>query len=226
MVWIQVVALPRAGVEPGGGAPDLDQHLLGDLLGLGRVAQHPADHAEHRAGDPVVQQLERRRVAARDPVQQVVERAGPASRSGPRRARRGPCAMVPSAAGVVGLIRPSPSGGHGAGSRVLPPVGSARGPVAWSAAVGQVRPSLLLGPAQGAALAAGVSRPGREQHREAGLLSARTTCWSSSMTISTSPVRGAAAQRVQLHHPGRAVVAGGRITSGPGGSPCRSASVG
>jgi hypothetical protein len=53
-------------VEPGGRAPDLEQHLLGDLFGLGRVAQHGADQAVNRSGQPVVDRLERALVATGD----------------------------------------------------------------------------------------------------------------------------------------------------------------
>ena len=55
-----------AGVELGRGPPDLEQDVLGDLLGLGRVADHPPDDAEHRRGDLVVDGVEGGRVAPRD----------------------------------------------------------------------------------------------------------------------------------------------------------------
>ena len=47
------------GIELGRVPPDLEQHVLGDLLGLGRVADHPPDDAEHRRGDLVVERRRR-----------------------------------------------------------------------------------------------------------------------------------------------------------------------
>jgi hypothetical protein len=45
-------------VEPGRGPPDLEQHLLGDFLGLGRIAQYLPDHAVYRPGQLTVDRLE------------------------------------------------------------------------------------------------------------------------------------------------------------------------
>ena len=52
-----------AGVELGRVPPHLEQHLLGDLLGLGRIADHPPDDAEHGRGHLVVDRVEGRLVA-------------------------------------------------------------------------------------------------------------------------------------------------------------------
>ena len=70
MVSAQAAALPRAGSNRDAGAPDLEQHLLGDLLGLGRISQHLPDHPVHRPGQLAVDQLERPVVAARHQGQQ------------------------------------------------------------------------------------------------------------------------------------------------------------
>src|SRR5205814_7278314 len=50
-------------VEARRGAPDLQQDLLRDFLGLRRVPQHPADQPVDRAREPVVDLLERGLVA-------------------------------------------------------------------------------------------------------------------------------------------------------------------
>lgn len=47
-----------AGVEPRGGAPEFEQHLLGHLLRLGRVPHHTAHEPEHGPGHLSVQLLE------------------------------------------------------------------------------------------------------------------------------------------------------------------------
>jgi hypothetical protein len=60
-------------VEPSGGPPYLEEHLLCYLLGLRRIPENPADDAVDRAGKPVVHRLERVRVAARHVDEQVVE---------------------------------------------------------------------------------------------------------------------------------------------------------
>jgi hypothetical protein len=57
-------------VIPGRGTPDLEQHLLRDLLGLGRIAQHLPHHPVDRGGQFGVDELERPVVAARHPAQQ------------------------------------------------------------------------------------------------------------------------------------------------------------
>ena len=70
MVSAQAAALPRAGSNLDADAPDLEQHLLGDFLGLGRISQHLPDHPVHRPGQLAVDQLERPVVAARHQGQQ------------------------------------------------------------------------------------------------------------------------------------------------------------
>jgi hypothetical protein len=71
-------AAVRDGQRPGGGAapgrveprrraPDLEQHLLGDFLRLGRISQHLPDHPVHRPGQLTVDHFERLVVAARHP---------------------------------------------------------------------------------------------------------------------------------------------------------------
>jgi len=57
-------------IEPRCGTPDVEQHLLRDLLGLGRVAQHLPDDAVDRAGEFGIDELERPMVAARHLAQQ------------------------------------------------------------------------------------------------------------------------------------------------------------
>jgi hypothetical protein len=59
-------------VEPRRGPPHLEEDLLGDLLGLGRIPENPADDAVHRAGHPVIQRLERHLVATCHVDEQVV----------------------------------------------------------------------------------------------------------------------------------------------------------
>jgi hypothetical protein len=51
-------------VEPGRGPPDLEQYLLGDFLGLGRIPQHLPDDAVYRPGQLSVDRLEGLVVAA------------------------------------------------------------------------------------------------------------------------------------------------------------------
>src|SRR5262249_33358146 len=60
-------------VEAGRGPPYLQQDLLANLLGLGRVAHYPQDEAIHRAGQGVVDSLERGLVASRYPREQAVQ---------------------------------------------------------------------------------------------------------------------------------------------------------
>jgi hypothetical protein len=62
---------PAVGVEARRGAPGLDEDLLGDLLGLRRVADDLLDHAVDQSGIAVVQLAERRLVAARDVGEQL-----------------------------------------------------------------------------------------------------------------------------------------------------------
>jgi hypothetical protein len=58
-------------IEAGGGAPYFKQYLLGDLLGLGRIAQHLADEPVDRAGELVVHGLEGGVLAARHEGKQI-----------------------------------------------------------------------------------------------------------------------------------------------------------
>ena len=71
MVRIQLTALPRVGVEPGAGAPDVQQGFLGDLLGLGRVADDPEHQPVDPGGHRVVELGER----ASSPRAQALRRA-------------------------------------------------------------------------------------------------------------------------------------------------------
>ncbi len=57
-------------------APDLDQHLLGHLFGLRRIAKHPANQPEHLVGDSVIEVFKGALVAARDPLQQHINARG------------------------------------------------------------------------------------------------------------------------------------------------------
>ena len=59
-------------VEPRGSPPHLQEDLLGYLLGLGRIPENPANHAVHRADQPVVHCLERIGVSARHVDEQEV----------------------------------------------------------------------------------------------------------------------------------------------------------
>ena len=51
-------------------APHVDEDLLGDLLGLGAVTEHPLDHAEDQRRDRVVQLGERALVALGRAIEQ------------------------------------------------------------------------------------------------------------------------------------------------------------
>ena len=79
---------PRPGrahgrVKPGRGAPDLEQDLLHDLLGLSGVAQNAADRAEYRGCRLVVDHAERNVVALGDRPRTSSRRpATPASPAG------------------------------------------------------------------------------------------------------------------------------------------------
>src|SRR4051794_18956286 len=106
----------REGRYPGGGAasfgiefcrvpPDLEQHILGDLLGLGRVADHPPDDAEHRRGDLVVEEVEGIRVAAR----YAADKPGQAAARGARGIWGD---GIPPVAGGSGGAPPRVSTGH------------------------------------------------------------------------------------------------------------------
>jgi hypothetical protein len=53
-----------AGVVADGGPPHFEEHLLGDLFGLGRIADHGPDEALNRAGQLGEDQIERSVVAA------------------------------------------------------------------------------------------------------------------------------------------------------------------
>ena len=69
---------PRAnaaagGIEPGGLAPDLDEHLLGDLLGLRRIAEDASRHAIDDRRQPVVERGERILITTSDLDHQRVE---------------------------------------------------------------------------------------------------------------------------------------------------------
>ena len=77
-------------VEPAGGAPDLEERLLGHLLGLGRVADDPERQAEDARRGGVVQAGERRLVGPAGPPKQVGQ-VGRGTGLGPRLAvvRRG-----------------------------------------------------------------------------------------------------------------------------------------
>jgi hypothetical protein len=59
-------------VEPRRGLPDLEEHLLGDLLGPGGVADDATGHAEHGRTEDVVECRERGLVASSDTDEQVV----------------------------------------------------------------------------------------------------------------------------------------------------------
>lgn len=63
----------RGRIEPRRDPPHLEQHFLGYLFGLRRVAQHAPDHPVHRPGQLVVHRLERALVAAGHQDQQRVE---------------------------------------------------------------------------------------------------------------------------------------------------------
>ena len=73
MVSTQVAALLRGGIKPRRRPPHLEHHLLGDLLRLRGIAQHPADDAIGGPGKLPVQQLKRLLVADRGEAQQLVE---------------------------------------------------------------------------------------------------------------------------------------------------------
>jgi hypothetical protein len=60
-------------IEPGRGAPDLEQDLLGDLLRLRWVAEHLAYQPVHGAGHLVIHRLERAGVTARHVREQRVQ---------------------------------------------------------------------------------------------------------------------------------------------------------
>src|SRR5690606_14981859 len=74
------------GVEPRGGPPQFEQHLLGHLLGLGGVAHHAPHQSEHRPGHQPVQVLECLLVASRHAHQKLVRLQQPPPSPGPRRA--------------------------------------------------------------------------------------------------------------------------------------------
>ena len=63
IVITHVAAPPTAGSNLRSGPPHLEEDFLGYLLGLGRIPQNPANHAVHRADQPVVHRLERFGVA-------------------------------------------------------------------------------------------------------------------------------------------------------------------
>jgi hypothetical protein len=73
MVITHVAAPPMAGSNRAGGPPHLEEDLLGDLLGLGRIAKNLAYDAVHRADHPVIQRFERFLVATCHVDEQDVE---------------------------------------------------------------------------------------------------------------------------------------------------------
>ena len=74
IVKIQLVAEPLLRVEAGGVAPDLDQDLLRDLLGLRRIAKDPSGQAEDAGRDELVELLEGPLVAVGGAGEQLVRR--------------------------------------------------------------------------------------------------------------------------------------------------------
>jgi hypothetical protein len=56
-------------VEPRGRPPDLDQHLLGDLLRLARISDHP----QHQAGEVVIDPFEGGTIAPGHTAQQLAQ---------------------------------------------------------------------------------------------------------------------------------------------------------
>ena len=78
IVSIQAIALPRAGSNATGGPPDLEERLLGDLLGLRRVAHDPDGEAEDPRRGGVVQARERCLVAPSGEPEQLAEVAAAA----------------------------------------------------------------------------------------------------------------------------------------------------
>jgi hypothetical protein len=62
-----------ARVEVHGGGPELEEHLLGDLLGLGRVAQHGRDLTVDRFPQLLVNQVECPVLSASDGTQERIQ---------------------------------------------------------------------------------------------------------------------------------------------------------
>jgi hypothetical protein len=70
-----------ARVEVHGGRPELEEHLLGDLLGLGRVAEHGRDLIVDRLSQLLVNQVERPVLSAGDGAKQRIEVTGRGGRA-------------------------------------------------------------------------------------------------------------------------------------------------
>jgi hypothetical protein len=62
-----------ARVEVHGGRPELEEHLLGDLLGLGRVAKHGRDLTVHRFTQLLVNQVECPVLSVSDGTQERIQ---------------------------------------------------------------------------------------------------------------------------------------------------------
>jgi hypothetical protein len=69
----QVVALPLAGSNREALRHTFEQDFLGNLLRLGRVPDDLADQAVRRAGQPVIDLLERTLITSRHPPEQPVK---------------------------------------------------------------------------------------------------------------------------------------------------------
>jgi hypothetical protein len=70
-----------ARVEVHGGRPELEEHLLGDLLGLGRVAEYGRDLMVDRLSQLLVNQVECPMLSASDGTQQRIQVTGRGGRA-------------------------------------------------------------------------------------------------------------------------------------------------
>jgi hypothetical protein len=70
-----------AWVEVHGGRPELEEHLLGDLLGLGRVAEHGRDLMVDRLSQLLVNEVECPVLSASDGTQQRIQITGRGGRA-------------------------------------------------------------------------------------------------------------------------------------------------
>src|SRR3954447_11358513 len=104
------LGLAKGAVETSGLAPDLEEHLLRDVLGPGRVPHDTSRQPEHGRAELVVELLERGRVPPRYPSHEQIEVARSPGRHQPESWFRHARLLLPRCCSST-LVRSGPESG-------------------------------------------------------------------------------------------------------------------